>query len=276
MRKNIFARQTNHGAKLLTVVLLSLALMFIDHYWYKSAEIKSHLSSILVVPLVKIIDWPFSYTRQIVPYFSFKNSMITEYKQLQADYLLQQSKLQILDSILKENTRLRALLNSSAKSADVLSMANILCADPDPFTHQYIIDKGSDDGVYIGQPVIDASGVVGKIIALTSSTARLMLITDASNAVPVENLRNGVRMIAIGTGRSNTLELQYVPATVDVKVGDLLVTSGLGGKYPAGYHVGVIKEVVRELGNNFASILVTPQANLNQCKQVLLLEYKTR
>jgi rod shape-determining protein MreC len=276
VRKNIFVQQTNHGAKLLAVVVFSIVLIFIDSNWNKSAQIKSYLNSALVAPLVKIVGFPSLYAEQVAQYVSFKNSLINNYKQLQADYLLQESKLQTLESIRKENSRLRKLLNSTAKSDYMLSIANIINVDPDPFTHQSIIDKGSEHGVYVGQPVIDSSGVVGKIIGVTTTTARLMLITDASNAIPVENLRNGVRAIAIGTGTTNKLELQHVPNTVDLKVGDLLVTSGLGGKYPEGYQVGVIKDISYEPGNSFSSILVTPKAKLDKCRQVLLVDYKTR
>ncbi len=149
-------------------------------------------------------------------------------------------------------------------------IASIVNIDPDPFTHQVILNKGKAEGVFEGQTVIDAHGIMGTIISVNDFESRAMLITDASHAVPVENVRNGVRAIAVGTGGSN-LELRHVPKSLDFTEGDTLISSGLGGRFPVGFPLGKIEYVKRDRGKPFATIIVQPSAKLDRGGHILLI-----
>ncbi|HEY6130962.1 MAG TPA: rod shape-determining protein MreC, partial [Halioglobus sp.] len=165
----------------------------------------------------------------------------------------------------------RALLNSSALLRDDVLVAELIGVSPDPERLQLILNKGESDGVFVGQPLIDASGLMGQVVEVSSDTSRALLITDVTHSVPVQVNRNGVRAIAEGTGALGSLEVRHVSSTTDIQPGDLLVTSGLGGRFPEGYPVAVVKEVERDTGDAFAHVLAVPSAALDRTRHVLLV-----
>ena len=167
--------------------------------------------------------------------------------------------------------RLRELLSSSATMDDKVIVGELIGVDPNPYSHRILLDKGSRDGVFLGQPVLDARGLMGQVVEVMPYTSRVLLITDTSHAVPVQVNRNGLRAIANGLGLPESIELRHVADTADIKVGDLLVSSGLGQHFPAGYPVATVTEVNRDTGQPFAVVRAAPTAALNRSRHMLLV-----
>lgn len=255
---------------------LSILLMLVDHHYHKLDQVRSALSWV-VYPLQWGVDAPVHLAYKIQDYLVSQHRLVNENQALRQEQWLQNGRLQKLLALEAENARLRSLLNTAAKHQDeALTIAEILQVDSDPFHHRIILNKGKKDHVYVGQPIIDAQGIMGDITEVNELTSSAMLLTDASHAIPVENARNGVRGIVAGTGSIDALELRYVPLTADIQVGDTLVTSGLGGRYPAGYPVGVIANISRDRGDSFALLHIKPAAHLERGRQVLLIEKKVK
>jgi rod shape-determining protein MreC len=173
--------------------------------------------------------------------------------------------------LIEQNVRLRELLNSSALVDDQVLVGELIGVDPNPFTQRLLIDKGEKDGVFIGQPVLDARGLMGQVVEVMPYSSRVLLLTDATHSIPVQVNRNGLRAIASGTGNPERLELRHVADTADIKEGDLLVSSGLGQRFPAGYPVATVREVNHDSGQPFAVIRAEPTAALNRSRYVLLV-----
>ena len=170
-----------------------------------------------------------------------------------------------------ENDRLRSLLGSQARLPYEVLIAELVGIVPNPGTYQIIIDKGSRAGIEVGQAVLDADGLFGQIVETAPFSSRVLLLTDQDHAVPVQVNRNGVRSIAGGLGRMDLLELENVPLSADIREGDLIETSGLGGRFPAGYPVGRVQSVVVEPTSTFAEVKVAPLALLARSKHVLVI-----
>jgi rod shape-determining protein MreC len=184
---------------------------------------------------------------------------------------MQKVQLQKLASLEAENMRLRELLDSSFKVGEKVLIAELLSVNLDPYKHQIVINKGKSNGVYPGQPLLDAKGVMGQMVHVGPYTSTAILITDSSHAIPVQVNRNGLRTIAIGSGTINRLELPYIPNNADIRPGDLLVTSGLGGHFPAGYPVAEVSAIQHDPGHTFSIVAATPMADLNRSREVLLV-----
>jgi rod shape-determining protein MreC len=189
---------------------------------------------------------------------------------LQKNLVLKGRSLQ-MSSLQAENVRLRALLNSTALLRDDVLVAELIGISPDPVRHQLVLNKGRSDGVFVGQPLIDANGLMGQVVEVSANNSRALLITDVTHSIPVQVNRNGVRAIAEGTGALGTLEIHHVSATTDIQQGDLLVSSGLSGRFPAGYPVAVVSAIERDPGEAFARILAIPSAALDRSRHVLLV-----
>jgi len=205
-------------------------------------------------------------------YFSSHNSLVLENQRLKLDSLALKGELQKLDSVLQENEQLRKLLHAGESNNTSYRVAGILKVDPDPFSHQIVIDKGEAHSVKAGQAIIDDNGLMGTVIAKSNYTSNVMLISDASSAIPVENIRNGIRAIAMGTGNINLLKLKHITNTADIKVGDILATSGLGGKLPAGFPVAKVTDVEIDPSKPFAIVYLAPLASLEKNRHVLLVD----
>ncbi len=170
-----------------------------------------------------------------------------------------------------ENARLRNLLEARSQVRDEIRVAEIMAVDANPYRHSIVIDVGERDNVYDGQAIVDAAGVVGQVIETSLTTSLALLISDPSHALPVEVNRNGLRTIANGTGELDRLDLPFLPNNADIQEGDLLVTSGLGGAFPAGYPVAVVTAVTRIPQEPFADVTATPAASLDQVHEVMLI-----
>jgi rod shape-determining protein MreC len=202
---------------------------------------------------------------------STRDTLQSENRQLNDRILVQDARLQRMAALEAENARLRALLDSTAKVADRVLIAEIMSVDMNPFRHKIVINKGNSDDIYVGQALIDAQGVIGQITRDQIYSAEALLITDVDHALPVELLRNQLRTIAMGSGDMERLSLPFLPRNADVIEGDLLVTSGLGGTFPPGYPVGTIEAVTSEAGERFLRISAKPAARLNRIREVLLI-----
>ena len=185
--------------------------------------------------------------------------------------LLLRAKLQKLAALKSENQRIRALLDSARDINQDVLIAEILSVSPSPYKHYIKLNKGALDGVFRGQALIDANGIMGQVVSVTPMNSRAILITDPNHAVPVEINRTGLRTIAEGTGQSGLLHLPFLPKNADVKAGDLLLTSGLGGRYPAGYPVATVSTVNRSPGSEFLDVVAQPTASLRHGSEVLLV-----
>lgn len=200
-----------------------------------------------------------------------RDTLEAENLQLHEQQLLLQAKLQKLEALEAENHRIRELLSSSRNLQDHVLIAEIIAVSQDPYRHQITLNKGSNEKVYRGQALIDATGIMGQVVEVGPSTSEALLITDPDHGIPVEINRTGLQTIALGLGDGQGLKLPFLPSNADVKVGDLLVSSALGGRFPAGYPVGQIYKVKNLAGEHFMEAVAYPSAKLNQGRQALLV-----
>ena len=266
----IFTRGPSLNNRLALTVALSVVLIFIDHHLQGFQTTRVYLNS-LVSPLQYVASLPSLILSTGAQQLSSQQDLIEENKHL-TDMLLKQSEqLQRFKAIETENIRLRQLLNADVKPTVNKMVAELMAVDNNPFRHQIVINKGALDDVYDTQPVIDDRGVVGQVMEVASTNSRVLLISDVNHAIPVRSLRNDIRFIAAGTGSIDELYLEHVPHSVDVKVGDILVSSGLGGIFPEGYPVAIVSRVDRDESRPFARVLAAPLARLNRLKYMMLL-----
>ena len=259
------------GPVLRTLVLVTaaVALMVVDHHYQAVANARSVLMAV-VYPVEWLVNAPTAAGHALSTDLSSRRHLLHENKRLKRDLLMAQTELERLNSLKQENTRLRHLLNAVAEMPGRVVAAGILAVDLHPFQNLVTLNAGHNLGVHDGQPLLDAEGVVGQIVHTGPMSAKAMLITDPASAVPVEIQRTGLATLAVGTGSLNELSLPYLPNNADVKPGDRLITSGLGGRYPRGYPVAVVTDVAPQPGDPFARVSARPLARLGREHQVLL------
>jgi len=227
--------------------------------------------SMPIAPLQYLVSWPVQFFHSMGTVLSSHDSLIKENLDLKAQQLLLQAQVQRLLALESENKQLKALLRSSTEVQGKVLVAEVMSIATDPFVNQVTLDKGSSDGLFVGQPVLDANGVMGKLIQVGPLTSRVLLVNDPHSGIPVQITRNGMHAIAVGDAYTGKLHLVNMPQTVDIKTGDFLITSGLGEHYPAGYPVGQIISVVKDPGLQFATIIIEPSARLDRSREVLLV-----
>ena len=254
-------------------LILSLVLMFADYRYQHMDRVRSVLA-VAVTPLQWAVDLPTQLWSWGATVFADRNQLLDENGLLKAQALQLSSKNQRMAYLIAENLRLRELLNGQKPYEDQFLLGEVIGLDSDAFVHQVLINRGRDDGVYEGQAVVDALGLVGQVISVSTYTSRVLLIADTAHAVPVSVNRNGFRAVALGSGGMELLQLSHVPDTADIRQGDLLVTSGLGGRFPAGYPVAEVMEVTHRPGKPFAEVNARPLAQLERSRYVLLLNPK--
>jgi rod shape-determining protein MreC len=257
------------GIKTLILVAASAALMFFNYY-SGIAVVRSGLS-LIVVPIQYIVNSPIQFIHSLHTVVTSKNELLKENTRISAELLLLQAKVQRLSFLEHENDQLRTLLSTSKQFTEKVLAAQLLAVNIDNLNQQAVLDKGKKNNLYLGQPVLDAFGVIGQIIAIDLFTSRVLLITDPKSAVPVVDIRNGFQAIAVGIGFSKMLELVNIPETADLKVGDLFVTSGLGSHFPYGYPVGMVSSIHHDRGARFVTVLLKPSAHVNTSRYLLLL-----
>ncbi len=266
----IFKHGPSARHRLLLVLILSIFLIFFDHYISSFETTRGYLQS-LVSPLQYLATAPKRMMTWTAENLTSRQDLIEQNQRYKVDELLLREQLMQLSMLEKENTRLRSLLASPVRKETRKMVAEVIAVDSDPYTHQVVINRGANDGVYEGQPVVDEKGIVGQIQNVGTISSRVILITDVTHAVPVRVSRNGIRMIANGTGHIDTLIHNFVPHSTDVRTGDVLVTSGLGGKYPEGYPVSTIIKINQDETRAFAQLYSKPVAEIDRLRYLLLL-----
>ncbi|MEJ2528916.1 MAG: rod shape-determining protein MreC [Gammaproteobacteria bacterium] len=268
--KPIFTYGPSVNARLIMAVVVSLAMMF-GGYNQKHMKAVRDMLAMAVYPLHVVANLPLQISDWTIELFSSKNQIQAENAKLKKEILLLQAQQQKFAALENENMRLRDLLDSSLKVKDRVLIAELLAVDLDPYKQQVLINKGANSGVFEGQPVLDANAVMGQVTNVTPYSATVLMITDARHSLPVQILRTGQRAIAVGTGDINRLQVPHLPTNADIIVGDLLVTSGLGGRFPPGYPVATITDIKRVEGQAFIDIEATPDARLDHTREVLLV-----
>jgi rod shape-determining protein MreC len=258
------------GVRFLLLAIVCVALMLLDRRDQHLVRVRQALS-VVVYPVRVVVDLPFRTWANMSETFAAREALIEANRQFRRDRLETESRMQRLAALEAENARLRELLDSTARIGSRALVAEILAVDLDPYRQRFDLNRGLVDGVYVGQALIDAQGVVGQVVRVGPLTSEAVLITDADHAVPVSVNRNGVRTIAVGTGDSSRLRLPYLTNNADVVVGDLLISSGLGGVFPAGYPVGRVLDIERRPDQAFAEILAEPVSSLDRDREVLLV-----
>ncbi len=258
------------GIRVIVLMLISIVLMYFDHRENHLDTVRKAIG-VAVYPLQLIVDAPVRFWEWLGESTTSRNELQLEVGRLKAERLLTNARLQRLTALEAENARLRALLDARTRVRDEVRVAEIMAVDANPYEHNLVIDIGSRDGVYDGQAIVDADGVVGQVISTGVMTAQAVLISDTDHALPVEVNRNGLRTIAVGTGEIDQLDLPFLPNNADIQAGDLLVTSGLGGAFPAGYPVAIVDRVERLPQEPFADVTATPSAALDQVREVMLI-----
>jgi len=250
--------------------LLAVVLMAMDQRGNYVPRIRSAAGT-LAEPVYRLIEWPVRATRNLFMQFQSRRTLRLEKNQLRVELALQKAALQRLETLEQENNRLRALLDGARAQDFSYRFAELVRVELDPFSHQVLINRGSVDGVTEGLAVIDGAGVMGQVedVQLHFSTVRL--ISDPNHALPVQINRTGLRSVAFGTGETGNLVLNSVPREADVREGDLIVTSGLGERFPGGYPVARVTRIDREEGQTFALIEAAPLAALDRGREVLLI-----
>lgn len=244
--------------------------MVVDARFEALKPVRSQLG-MLLTPLYYVADLPVRAWDTLYLQLTSRADLIAENERLRAEALLAKRKLQKLAALTEQNVRLRELLNSSELLDEKVLVAELIGIDPNAFSQRILIDKGERDGVFLGQPVLDATGLMGQVVEVMPFTSRVLLITDVSHSLPVQVNRNGLRAIASGTGSSEWLELRHVSDTADIRVDDIIVSSGLGQRFPAGYPVGRVTYVNRDSSQPFAEVRVEPTAQLNRSRYLLLV-----
>ena len=259
------------GARFVLLAALSLALIIVDHRQDHLSRVRNVLS-LAVHPIYVVVDLPFNIWQSMTGAVSDRRQLISENARLRRQVVISQYRLQDLNVLEMENNRLRELLDSYEEvSEDRVMIAEILSTDLEHYRQRFIINRGAVDDVKVGQPLLDADGVVGQVESVSAMTSEALLITDPDHAVPVAIERTGARAIAEGTGDSSQLRLNNLTNSADVVLGDRLVTSGLGGIFPSGRPVAIIDEFTQRPDQNFAYVTATPVSALDRVQEVLLV-----
>ena len=252
------------------LLITSIALLFIDHRFNSLSLARSWLT-FAITPVQWISDLPSRIFSTANELFTSRTELLTENTRLKAKNLILEQKVQKLASLTAQNLRLKELLHASELMDEQVLVAEIIGMDPDPYSHIVTINKGSLDGVFKGQAIVDAHGVMGQVIHISPISSQVMLVTDVASRVPVQVNRSGYRAIAVGTGSKDFIELMHIPDTVNIQEGDLLMSSGLGHTYPVDYPLGKVKKIIHTPGEVFAKIQVQLLAAINRTRFVLLV-----
>lgn len=258
------------GARFALLALVCLALMLLDSQANHLARVRQALL-IVVYPIQMLVDVPTDTWQSLRGWVTERDALLAENEQLKRERLSTNFRLQRLDTLEAENRRLRELLESTEALGHRVLVAEVLGVDLDPYRQRFNLNRGLRDGVFVGQALLDADGVVGQVVEVGPFTSEAVLITDADHAVPVSLNRNGLRTIAVGTGDSSRLRLPYLTNSADIVAGDLLISSGIGGVFPTGYPVARVLEVQVRPGQSFAEVIAEPVSKLDSDQEVLLV-----
>ncbi len=253
--------------------LLALGLIIVDKRYDHLGRIRRVLS-VVAYPVQVAVASPFDGWNWFKDSVTTRDALRADKAKLEAELRVAQFRLQRYEAFEAETQRLRALRDSTAGVTDRFVIGDVMDVDLDAFRERVLVDKGAGDGVYVGQAVLDSGGVFGQVARVGQLTSEVILVSDPAHAIPVQINRTGLRTIAVGTGDLSRLKLPYLPTSADVIAGDLLVTSGLGGGFPAGYPVGTIAEVKRDPAQSLADVDVKPAAALDRSRELMFVWLK--
>lgn len=256
--------------RLLVYLVLAVVLMVLDHRggWLRAARAQAEVA---VQPLWWLASLPSRLGSSVREDAATRAQLARENRTLRNALLVSGARNARLQAAAAENARLRGLLAGAERARLDVQLASILDIDLDRTRQRLVLDAGSRDGVRIGQPVIDAGGLMGQVIATTPRTATVLLITDPDHAIPTVVARTGVRVMVYGSGRSDLLRALDVPLSAEVRAGDVLLTSGLGRRFPPGFAVGTVGALAPDESRAFLQGDVVPAAQLDRGRDVLLL-----
>ena len=269
----IIGRGPPLGARFFFLAVVSITMMVLDHRGGYMEQTRSWLQTAMT-PLYSVVEMPFHAWDWLTGSFTDRDALRAENAKLNDELRAARVKLLRFDAMTEENRRLRAIRNASQGIGERTLIAEIVRIDVDAYRHRARINKGSEDGVFKGQPVLDAFGIVGQVTQVDRVGAEIIMISDNEHAIPVQVNRNGIRSIAVGTGDIHRLSLPFLTIESDVKPDDLLVSSGLDGIFPAGYPVAQITKVQRDPAETFAVVEARPLAQLDRSREVLLLWFE--
>lgn len=273
-QNSLFAASEHGTLKLFLYGMAAIALMIADHRGDHLDRVRS-LIGIGISPVYHLIDLPGRTGRWLSEVFASRQSLLRDNRALHDEHLQLRAQIREVAVLQAENERLRQLLGATQQLSNETAVAELLSVDLDPFRHRVVIDRGSTTGVTRGQVLVDVSGVLGQIVDVSAFTAHAMLITDPAHALPVEVNRTAARAIAYGMGSTDALALPDLPQSIDLQLGDLVVTSGLGGRFPRGLAVGRIVNFTRPAGEPLAYATIEPAAAMDRSREVLLLTPNT-
>ena len=256
--------------RLLAYLALAITLIVLDHRggWVHSAR---QQAGAIAEPVREVVSWPVRAVGGVSDSVGTVAQLARQNRQLRRDLLIAQARMARMNTVVADNARLRTLLDAAQRGGLDVQLAPILDVDLDPTRQRLVLDAGTGDGVRVGQSVIDAHGLLGQVTRVGPLQSDVLLLTDADHAVPVAIARNGVRLVAYGTGRSDRLALASIPLSSDVKVGDVIVTSGMGARFPPGFPVGRIVALEPDDTRAFLRGDVQPAAQIDRGREVLLL-----
>jgi rod shape-determining protein MreC len=262
------------GPSLLTrlsfFTVLSLILLYADAR-FQYMESMRKVVAVVLYPLQQVADMPGALTSRVNGFFVTQASLQRDNARLSRENFLNSGLLQTQQALIEENRHLRELLDMQERVGQTSIGAEILYFGRDPFSRKVIVDKGSAQNIEEGAAVVDDTGLIGQVSRSFPWTAEVALITDREQVVPVQIVRNGLRAVVFGIGYDGALDLRFMPVNADIENGDVLVTSGIDGVYPAGLPVAVVSNIERNAAYPFAKITCTPTAGVNQHRQVLVL-----
>jgi rod shape-determining protein MreC len=253
--------------------LLALGLIIIDKRYDHLGRIRRALSFV-AYPVQLAVASPFEGWHWFRESVSTRDTLRADKARLEADLRVAQFRLQRYEALEAESQRLRALRENTAGVADRFIIGDIMDVDLDAFRERVLVDRGASQGVFVGQAVLDSGGVFGQVARIEQYTSEVILISDPAHAIPVQINRTGLRTVAVGTGDTSRLKLPYLPTSADVQVGDLLVTSGLGGGFPVGYPVGTVSQVRRDPAQSLAEVDIRPAAALDRSRELMFVWLK--
>lgn len=257
--------------RLVGYLVAAVALMVADRRGDWLEHVRA-AAGVVAEPVWRLAALPSELAREARVALADRRALTEQNAELGRQLLLAQTRLRRVEAVQEQNLRLQELLSVQKSLGLSVQLAHVIDVDFGPYRRQtLLLDLGSDNGVKAGQPVIDARGLVGQIVEVRPHSCTVLLVSDKSHAVPVRIERTGLRTVARGTGTLDTLELPNIPTSADVKAGDKLVTSGLGGRFPADFPVGAIRSVGNDKTGMFVAALATPAAALDRSAEVLVL-----
>lgn len=266
----LFSEGSGGSLRLLAYLAIASALMATD---LRTGLLRGAraMAGTLVAPLHAVATAPLHAARFAREATAQRANLVDENAKLRQQLLFAQARLDRLTIVQEQNSRLRALLDARQKLGLKVQLAELIDVDLDPYRHRILINQGASHGVFVGEAVIDSQGLIGQVLELENEHATVILLSDPSHAVPVRVQRTGLRVIAYGTGEQTRIELPHVPFSADIKVGDLLVTSGIGGRFPPGLPVASVYEVLSDDSATFAVAQARPLAGIGHATELLLV-----